>query len=64
MHDLKQLIVLQPCCQQEGNGVCTILITLKQPKQHTVYRRFGFASEAFIRSRSIDKQYVVLVVLE
>jgi len=28
----------------------TILITLIQPKQHTVYRRFGFTSEAFIRT--------------
>jgi len=28
----------------------TILITLKQPKQHTVYRRFGFTPEAFIRT--------------
>jgi len=27
-----------------------ILITVKQPKQHTVYRRFGFTLEAFIRT--------------
>jgi len=38
------------CTLIPKNSQRTILITLKQQKQHTVYRRFGFMSEAFIRT--------------